>query len=54
MRKTFINLFSILFFYQSSLLAYSSNPKEFIKELVSEAIIKLGDNSLNTDQKNIY
>ncbi len=54
MRKTFINLFSILFFYQSSLLAYSSNPKEFIKELVSEAIIKLGDNSLNTDQKKTF
>tara|TARA_B100000575_G_C22930627_1_gene539327 strand:- start:155 stop:751 length:597 start_codon:yes stop_codon:yes gene_type:complete len=54
MRKTLITLFSILFFYQSSLLAYSSNPKEFIKELVSEAIIKLGDNSLNTDQKKTF
>jgi len=54
MRKTLITLFSILFFYQSSLLAYSSNPKEFIKELVSEAIIKLSDNSLNTDQKKTF
>ena len=30
------------------------DPKEFIKELVSEAIIKLGDNSLNTDQKKTF
>ena len=54
MRKTFINLFSILFFYQKFVTCLQFNPKEFIKELVSEAIIKLGDNSLNTDQKNIY
>ena len=53
MRKTFINLFSILFL-SKFVTCLQFDPKEFIKELVSEAIIKLGDNSLNTDQKNIY
>jgi len=51
MKKVYIYLISILFFFQTSLLAYSSNPKEFIDELVNEAISKLSDKDLNKDEK---
>ena len=51
MKKVYIYLISILFFFQTSLLAYSSNPKEFIGELVNEAISKLSDKNLNKDEK---
>ena len=40
-----------MFFFQNSLFAYSSNPKEFVSELVSEAINKLADKNINTDEK---
>ena len=33
------------------MLAYSSNPKDFVNELVNEAISKLSDKNLNKDQK---
>ena len=39
------------FFFQSSLLSYSSNPKDFINELVQDAITKLADKNLDKDQK---
>jgi len=51
MRKLVIYFFSILLIFESSLLAYSSNPKDFINELVNEAISKLSDKNLNKDQK---
>ena len=52
MRKIFICFTSIIFlFFQSSLLAYSSTPKAFINELVSDAINKLADKDLSKDQK---
>ena len=51
MRKTFIYLCSIFFFFQSSLLSYSSNPKDFINELVTDAIEKLSDENLDKNQK---
>ena len=54
MKRIVIYLVSFLFFYQSSLLAYSSNPKDFIKELVNDAITKLADKNLNKDQKAIF
>ena len=44
-------LLSLLFFFQSSLLAYSSNPKDFINELINDAITKLSDKDLNKEQK---
>jgi len=50
--KRFVTcLISILFFFQTSLLSYSSDPKEFVKELVSDAINKLSDKNLNKDDK---
>jgi len=41
----------LFFFFQSSLLSYSSNPKDFINELVQDAITKLADKNLDKDQK---
>ena len=32
-------------------MAYSSNPKDFVNELVNDAISKLADKNLNKDQK---
>ena len=46
-----VYLVSLFFFFQSSLLAYSSNPKDFVNELVNDAISKLADKNLNKDQK---
>ncbi len=54
MKKLSVSIISLLFFFQSSLFAYSSNPKEFINELVNEAISKLSDKNLNEDEKKIF
>jgi phospholipid transport system substrate-binding protein len=51
MTRLVIYLFSFLLFFQSSLLAYSSNPKDFIDELVGETITKLADKNLSKEQK---
>ena len=51
MKKFYIYLFSFLIFFQTSLLTYSSNPSEFISELVNDAINKLSDKNLNQEQK---
>ncbi len=44
-------LFLILVSYQTSLTAYSSDPKEFVAELINDAIEKLSDKDLNKEQK---
>ena len=54
MRRISVFLSSLLFFFYSSLLAYSSNPKDFVNELVYEAISKLSDKELNEDQKKTF
>ena len=48
-----LGIYPISFFlvFQSSLLAYSSNPKDFVNELVKEAIDKLADKNISKDQK---
>ena len=38
-------------FFNNYLLAYSTNPKDFINELVNDSISKLSDKNLNEDQK---
>ena len=51
MKKLTIYLISILIFFHTSLLAYSSDPKDFVSELVSQAISKLSDKNIDTDEK---
>jgi phospholipid transport system substrate-binding protein len=53
MKKVGVYLFLIIFSFQNLLLAYSSNPKSFIEELVDEAINKLSDiNSTKNEKSN--
>ena len=51
MKKITIYFFFIFFTFQTTLYSYSSNPKDFINELVSDAITKLSDKSLTEEQK---
>ena len=48
--------FFIIFFFiiQGSLYSYSSNPKDFVNELVTEALSKLADKNLSTEEKAVY
>ena len=54
MKKTVVYLIAIFFVFQSSLLSYSSNPKDFINELVNDAISKLADKSISKDEKALF
>ena len=54
MKKVSIFLFSLLIFLHTSILAYSTDPKEFVNELVGEAISKLADKNLTSDQKSNF
>jgi phospholipid transport system substrate-binding protein len=52
MKRLSIYLVLFLIFFQTSfLLAYSSNPKDFVTELVNDSINKLSDKNLNKDEK---
>ena len=51
MRKIVGCLISLFIFFHSPLLSYSTNPKDFVNELVSDVINKLSDKNLNKDQK---
>ena len=52
--KKFIIIFIvpfIIFFSHLPIKAYNSSPKEFVSELVNDALNKLSDKNLNEDQK---
>ena len=49
MKKLSIFLITFVFFLFSNLYAFSSDPKEFVTELVGEAINKLSDKNLTED-----
>ena len=51
MKRPGIYFILLFFFFQSSLFAYSANPKDFVRELVNDAITKLADKNSNNDQK---
>ena len=51
MRRLKVFLTFIFLIINSPLLAYSSDPKEFVQELVTEAIEKLSDKNLTNDEK---
>ena len=44
----------LFFSFQNTLQAYSSSPKDFIDELVNDAITTLADKNLNEDQKKTF
>jgi len=54
MKKSILYLVLLIFFFKSSLLAYSTNPKEFINELVNDAISKLSNKDLTLVEKEDY
>lgn len=54
MKKIGIFFFSIFFFFHSSLLALSTDPQEFVTELVNEAINKLADKNISKEDKAAY
>ena len=54
MKRISVYLVSLFFFFQTSLLSYSSNPVFFVEELVDDAISKLSDKNLSKDQKAIF
>ena len=51
MNRIGVYLVALFFLIQGSLIAYSSNPKDFVDELVNDAITKLSDKNFNKDQK---
>jgi|TARA_B100001093_G_scaffold514546_1_gene588812 phospholipid transport system substrate-binding protein len=54
MKKIVVYLFLIFFSFQNSLLSYSSDPKNFVAELVDEAISKLSDTNYTKDEKSKF
>ena len=54
MKKTITYLFIINLLLHTAVQSYSSNPKEFISELVNDAISQLSNNNLNKEQKASY
>ena len=51
MKRTVAYLVIVFLTVQSSLLAYSSNPKEFVDELVNDAISNLSNKNLSKNEK---
>ena len=51
MSRLKVFLIFIFFIINSSLFAYSSDPKQFVQELVTEAIEKLSDKNLTNEEK---
>ena len=49
-----VYLVSLILIFQSSLLAYSSNPRDFVNELIVDAISKLSDKNLDDNQKKAF
>ena len=46
-----IVLISFFLFFQTNLIAYSSDPKEFVKELLGDVISKLSSKDLSDEEK---
>ena len=54
MKKLVICLFSFFFILQTSLLSYSTNPKNFVDELINDVITKLSDKDLTNEEKSVF
>ena len=51
MKKVFVYSVLIFSFIQTQLISYSSNPRAFISELLSESITTLSNKSINDEEK---
>ncbi len=51
MKNIAVYFISLFFLFNNSLFAYSTNPKDFVGELVNDAINKLSDKNLDEEQK---
>ena len=51
MKKISVYLISLFLFFHNQLHSYSSNPADFVNELVSDALIKLSDKNLQKEEK---
>ncbi len=51
---SFLLIFFFTLSYNSSLKAYSSNPNDFVFELVTDIITKLSSKDINDDEKKIF
>ncbi len=51
MRKLVVYFLSIFFILQVSLQSYSSNPQDFVKELVNDAIKYLSNKNISKEEK---
>jgi phospholipid transport system substrate-binding protein len=54
MKKISVYVILAFLFFQNSVIAYNSDPKEFIKELVGDAINKLSDKNLDKVEKSNF
>ena len=54
MKRISVYLISLIIFVHTSLLAYSANPRDFVNELVNDAISKLSDKNLDKNQKSNF
>ena len=54
MKRIVVYFISIFLLLNTSLFAYSSNPKDFVDELVNDALTKLADKNLNKEQKRSF
>ncbi|MEC7143704.1 MAG: ABC transporter substrate-binding protein [Pseudomonadota bacterium] len=52
--KKFIIIFFLIFNFQNYLSAYSSDPKDFISEMINETITVLSNKTLTQDEKSIF
>ena len=54
MNRLFVYFFFIFFFFQASVQSYSSNPKDFVKELVDDAINHLSNKDISKENKALF
>ena len=54
MRRLVVYFLSIFFIFQVSLQSYSSNPQDFVKELVNDAINYISNKNISKEEKALF
>ena len=54
MKKISFLILFVTFFFHFALKAYSNDPRQFVQELVNDAISKLSDKNLTKKEKEIF